>query len=133
MIQRGSFSISTLILTSLREGPKTRTRIERELVLNYRRVERYCNNLLDAGLIEADISDRTFRLTPSGLQVLVLSEKLAELLPPVKDMIDKYQMTCGSCGNKVHQGNSMQPNWSNDNSQRSQLSILDSAPLFLIE
>lgn len=93
MKQRGSFSITTLILLSLRERPATRTRLMQNLTLSYERVENYVDMLLYEGLIQLGRDKRTLSLTSRGKSVLELSEELASLMPPIDAMIKKYSFS----------------------------------------
>ena len=92
MKQRGAFSVSTLILFTLQERPLTKTRLMQELVLNYNRINRYCDQLLCQGLIKHEPATHRYTITTKGSQVLKLSQELASLLPPVEQMIEKYSI-----------------------------------------
>ena len=91
MKQRGSFSITTLILEATKNKRLTRTKIMQELVLSYSRTVKYLNVLINEGLLQFDASTGTFRITEKGLKVLQLSEELAAYLEPVNSMINKYK------------------------------------------
>ncbi len=90
MKQRGTFSITTLILQALEQRPLTRTRLMQTLILRYKRVGYYCDLLMHKGLIEYDLSNHTYVITPRGLEVLRLNRELAGYLGPVDQMIKKY-------------------------------------------
>ncbi|HEX2170540.1 MAG TPA: winged helix-turn-helix domain-containing protein [Nitrososphaera sp.] len=90
MNQRGPFSILTLILQALQNRPLTKTRLMQTLMLNYKRVGYYCDFLLQKGLIEYDLRNHTYVITPRGLEVLRLNRELAGYLEPVDRIIKKY-------------------------------------------
>lgn len=88
--QRGTFSITMLILQALQQRPLTRTRLMQTLILSYNRVGSYCDLLMHKGLIEYDLHNHTYVITPRGLEVLRLNRELARYLEPVDQMIKKY-------------------------------------------
>jgi predicted transcriptional regulator len=91
MKQRGTFSITALILLALQQQkPLTKTRLMQTLILSYKRVGAYCDLLVQKGLIEYDIANHTYAITPRGTQVLRLYQELAGYLEPVDQMIKKY-------------------------------------------
>jgi predicted transcriptional regulator len=90
MKQRGTFSITTLILLALQQKPLTKTRLMQTLILSYKRVGYYCDLLMHKGLIEYDLTNHTFVITPRGAEVLGLYQELAGHLEPVDQMIKKY-------------------------------------------
>jgi predicted transcriptional regulator len=90
MKQRGTFSITALILLALQQKPLTKTRLMQTLILSYKRVGSYCDLLVHKGLIEYDIANHTYAITPRGTQVLRLYQELAGHLEPVDRMIKKY-------------------------------------------
>ncbi len=77
MKQRGTFSITTLILQALQQRPLTKTRLMQTLILNYPRVGSYCELLMRKGLIEYDLRIHAYVITPRGLEVLGLNRELA--------------------------------------------------------
>jgi predicted transcriptional regulator len=89
--QRGSFSITTLVLEATKNKRLTRTKIMQELVLSYSRTVKYLNVLVNGGLLQFDPSTGTFGITEKGLKVLQLSDELAAYLAPVNNMINKYK------------------------------------------
>ena len=90
MKQRGPFSICTLMLMALYQKPMTKTKIMQELILTYARTRKYLDILTKQGLITYNITDRTYRLSAKGNEVLKLNQQLADYLPPVSEMIRKY-------------------------------------------
>jgi predicted transcriptional regulator len=90
MKQRGSFSITALILLALQQKPLTKTRLMQTLILSYNRVGYYCDLLMHKGLIEYDMANHTYIITPRGTQILRLYQELAGHLGPVDHMIKKY-------------------------------------------
>jgi predicted transcriptional regulator len=90
MKQRGSFSITTLILLVLQQKPLTKTRLMQTLILSYKRVGHYCDLLMNKGLIEYDLANHTYFITPRGAEILRLYQELAGHLKPVDQMIKKY-------------------------------------------
>jgi predicted transcriptional regulator len=90
MKQRGTFSITTLILRTLEQKPLTKTRLMQELILTYKRVGYYCDLLMRQGLIEYNLTTHTYSITPRGAEILKLSEELAGYLKPIHQMIEKY-------------------------------------------
>jgi predicted transcriptional regulator len=90
MKQRGTFSITTLILQALQQKPLTKTRLTQELILSYKRVGYYCDLLMRRGLIEYDLTNHTYLVTSRGSEILKLSEELAGYLEPIDQMIKKY-------------------------------------------
>jgi predicted transcriptional regulator len=90
MKQRGTFSITTLILQTLQQKPLTKTRLMQELILSYKRVGYYCDLLMRRGLIEYDLTNHTYLVTSRGAEILKLSEELAGYIEPIHQMIKKY-------------------------------------------
>jgi predicted transcriptional regulator len=90
MKQRGTFSITTLILLALQQKPLTKTRLMQTLILSYKRVGYYCDLLMHKGLIEYDLANHTYAITPRGAEILRLYQELAGHLEPVDQMIKKY-------------------------------------------
>ena len=95
MKQRGSFSITTLILSATLskrdDGGITKTRIMQEVMLNYRRINRYLSGLLNGGLIEYSPGNNRYNITLKGIKFLELSEELANYISPLRSMITKYE------------------------------------------
>ncbi len=90
MKQRGTFSITALILLALQQRPLTKTRLMQTLILSYKRVGYYCDLLMHKGLIEYDMANHTYVITLKGAEVLRLYQELAGHLEPVDQMIKKY-------------------------------------------
>lgn len=90
MKQRGTFSITTLILLALQQKPLTKTRLMQTLILSYKRVGHYCDLLMNKGMIEYDLANHTYFITPRGAEILRLYQELAGHLEPVDQMIKKY-------------------------------------------
>ena len=90
MQQRGTFSITTLILIALEQKPLSRTKIMQKLTLTYSRTNRYLLSLLRQQLISSDPTSHTFSITEKGRKVLILNRQLAAYISPVDSMIRKY-------------------------------------------
>jgi predicted transcriptional regulator len=90
MQQRGTFSITTLMLIALEQRPLTRTRIMQKLTLTYSRTNRHLQTLINQELISCDSISRTFSITEKGRKVLILNRQLAAYISPVDSMIRKY-------------------------------------------
>lgn len=90
MKQRGTFSITTLILLALQKKPLTKTRLMQEIMLSYNRIGYYCDLLMRQGLIEHDQANRSYAITSRGTEVVRLAEELAGYLRPLDQMIKKY-------------------------------------------
>ncbi len=90
MKQRGTFSITTLILLALLQKPLTKTRLMQTLILSYKRVGDYCDLLMHKGLIVYDLATHSYVITPRGVEILRLYQELAGHLGPVDQMIKKY-------------------------------------------
>jgi predicted transcriptional regulator len=90
MQQRGTFSITTLILIALEQKPLTRTKIMQKLTLTYSRTNRYLLALLRQQLISCESTSHTFNITEKGRKVLILNKQLAAYISPVDSMIRKY-------------------------------------------
>jgi predicted transcriptional regulator len=90
MQQRGSFSISTLILIALDQKPQTRTSLMQKLTLSYSRTNRYLQTLIKQDVISYDPINHTFDITPKGRRVLMLNQQLATYISPVDAMIRRY-------------------------------------------
>lgn len=90
MKQRGTFSITTLILLALQQKPLTKTRLMQTLILSYKRVGYRCDLLMHKSLIEYDLANYTYVITPRGVEILRLYQELAGHLEPVDQMIKKY-------------------------------------------
>ncbi len=90
MKQRGTFSITTLILLALQKKPLTKTRLMQEVMLSYNRIGYYCDFLMRQGLIEHDQANRSYAITSRGAEVVRLAEELAGYLRPLDQMIKKY-------------------------------------------
>ena len=106
MKQRGTFSITTLILLTVQQKPLTKTRLMQTLILSYKRVSYYCDLLMHKGLIEYDPANRTYVITPRGTEILRLYQELAGHLEPIAQMIKKK-----ISGNLRHAGR--HPEWPN--------------------
>lgn len=109
--QRGTFSITTLILQALQQKPLTRTKLMQTLILSYKRVGNYCDLLLHKGLIDYDLHSHTYVITPRGRELLELNQELAGYLEPVDQMIKKYSyyMRSGDFQEYVGRINSSKP------------------------
>jgi predicted transcriptional regulator len=94
MKQRSSFSIVSLILeTVTRSEPMgiTKTRIMQNVMLNYKRVNKYCYNMMESGLLLYKPETRTFHITEKGRFVLRNCGELARYISPIRELINKYR------------------------------------------
>ncbi|MDQ3873354.1 MAG: winged helix-turn-helix domain-containing protein, partial [Thermoproteota archaeon] len=70
MKQRSSFAIVSLILEAIAKsepaGGITKTKIMQNVMLNYKRANRYCYQMLESGLISYNSETRTFHITEKG-------------------------------------------------------------------
>ena len=90
MKQRGTFSLTALILLALQQKPLTKTRLMQEVMLSYNRIGYYCDLMMRQGLIGHGPTNNTYAITPRGTEVLRLAEELAGYLEPLDQMIKKY-------------------------------------------
>ena len=60
------------------------------LILSYKRVGHYCDLLIHKGLIEYNPANRTYVITPRGVEILRLYQELAGHIEPIDQMIKKY-------------------------------------------
>ena len=94
MKQRSSFSIVSLILeTVTRSEPMgiTKTRIMQNVMLNYKRVNKYCYHMMESGLLLYKPETRTFHVTEKGRFVLRNCVELARYISPIRELINKYR------------------------------------------
>ena len=94
MKQRSSFSIVSLILeTAARSEPKgiTKTKIMQNLMLNYKRMNRYCYYMMQSDLLLYKPEMRTFHITEKGRFVLRNCVELARYITPIRELINKYR------------------------------------------
>jgi predicted transcriptional regulator len=94
MKQRSSFSIVSLILeTVTRSEPMgiTKTRIMQNVMLNYKRVNKYCYHMIESGLLLYKTETRTFHITEKGRFVLHNCVDLARYISPIRELINKYR------------------------------------------
>ncbi len=64
----------------------------RDVVLTYERANRYCNMLVERGLLRYVGQSRTYSLTPKGIEVLQSSEEILGYLSNVKEMVDRHRV-----------------------------------------
>lgn len=92
MKQRASLAIVTLILESAaREGSITKTKMMRDVMLSYPRMNKYCSTLVDKGLLHHDPASRRYSITPKGAAILRACNELSGYLSPVSGMIERYR------------------------------------------
>lgn len=94
MKQRSSFSIVSLILeTVTRSEPMgiTKSKIMQNVVLNYKRANRYCYHMVELGLLLYKPEMRTFHITEKGRFVLHYCVELARYISPIHELINKYR------------------------------------------
>jgi predicted transcriptional regulator len=99
MKQRSSFSIVSLILeTAARSEPKgiTKTKIMQNLMLNYKRMNRYCYQMMKSGLLLYNPEMHTFHITEKGKVVLRNCLELARYISPINELINKYRYIAGT-------------------------------------
>jgi predicted transcriptional regulator len=96
MKQRSSFAITTLILETVAKSEPTgitKTKIMQNVMLNYKRVNRYCIQMIESGLIRRDLETRAFHITEKGKIVLQNCDELAQFMSPISELINKYRFT----------------------------------------
>jgi len=94
MKQRSSFSIVSLILeTVTRSEPMgiTKTKIMQNVMLNYKRVNKYCYHMMESGLLLYEPETRTFHTSEKGRFVLLNCIELAQYISPISELINKYR------------------------------------------
>ncbi|MDQ3903247.1 MAG: winged helix-turn-helix domain-containing protein [Thermoproteota archaeon] len=95
MKQRSSFAIVSLILEAIAKsepaGGITKTKIMQNVMLNYKRANRYCYQMLESGLISYNSETRTFHITEKGRMVLHNSMELAQYIAPINQLMNKYR------------------------------------------
>jgi predicted transcriptional regulator len=94
MKQRSTFSIISLILETIaRSEPMgiTKTRIMQNVMLNYKRVNRYCYHMMESGLLSYKPEMRTFHITEKGRFVLRNCVELSRYISPIHELINKYR------------------------------------------
>jgi predicted transcriptional regulator len=69
MENRSKEQITALILEAANRG-STKTEMMYEAVLTYEKLSEYCTALLESGLIEYQIDERTYKTTEKGLSFL---------------------------------------------------------------
>ena len=94
MKQRSSFSIVSLILETVSKSEPTgitKTRIMQNVMLNYKRANRYCYHMMESDLISYNPQTRTFHITERGRLVLRNCLELAQYISPINQLINKYR------------------------------------------
>lgn len=94
MKQRSSFAITTLILESVAKSEPTgltKTKIMQNVMLNYKRVNRYCVQMIESGLIQRNPESHAFHITAKGRIVLQNCDELAQFMSPISELINKYR------------------------------------------
>ena len=94
MKQRSSFAITTLILeTVARSEPYgiSKTKIMQNVMLNYKRVNRYCAEIIARDLVCYDTKDHYFHITDKGRFVLSNCNELAQFISPINRLMNKYR------------------------------------------
>jgi predicted transcriptional regulator len=94
MKQRSSFSIVSLILETVAKSEPTgitKTRIMQNVMLNYKRANRYCYQMMESALISFKPESRTFHITEKGRLVLHNCLELAQYISPINQLINKYR------------------------------------------
>ena len=95
MKQRSSFAITTLILeTVARSEPAgmSKTKIMQNVMLNYKRVNRYCAQMIARDLIRYDPKAHNFHITDKGRFVLSNCNELAQFISPINRLMNKYRL-----------------------------------------
>src|SRR5919202_1446044 len=94
MKQRSSFAIVSLILeTVARYEPAgiTKSKIMQNVMLNYKRANGYCYQMMESGLLSYNYEMRTFHITEKGRLVLRNCVELAQYISPINQLINKYR------------------------------------------
>ena len=94
MKQRSSFSIVSLIVeVVIGSEPKgiTKAKIMQYVMLNYKRMNKYCYHMMESGLLFYEPEMRTFHITEKGRFVLRNCVELARFISPINELINKYR------------------------------------------
>lgn len=59
-------------------------------MLSYKWDSHYCDLLTGRGLVEYDLTNPSYMISPRGAEALRLSEEPAAYLKPIEQMIEKY-------------------------------------------
>lgn len=110
----------------------TKSRLARELVLTYRRVNKHCEDLVQKRLLEYDSVTRTYHATPLGREMVKLTEQLAVHYTPVNNMLTKYKSRL-ELGRIKTRNRARQILKETYVSSRAKLSLVAASPLLLIE
>lgn len=96
MKQRSNFSITYLILETIDYSEPTgisKTKIMQNVMLNYKRVNTYCAQMVEAGLLSYNAATHAFHITDKGRIVLRNSAELSQLISHIGDLINKYRFS----------------------------------------
>ena len=134
MKQRTQFTISALILTAAlnNEFGITKSRLARELVLTYCRVNRHCEELVEKHLLKYDSVTRTYHATRLGRDLVKLTEQLAVHYTPVNNMLAKYKsrLETGRMKTRNHARHILEETYTNT---KAKLSLFALSPLLVLE
>jgi len=95
MKQRGNLSITTLILeTVAKHEPNgvSKTKIMQYVMLNYKRVNKYCVQLMDANSLYYDLENHNFDISGKGRIALRQCDELATHIAPINELMNKYRI-----------------------------------------
>jgi predicted transcriptional regulator len=93
MRQRSRLAIITLILESAQnEGGIPKSKLMRNVMLNYPRMSSYCSLLLEKGLLEFSAAGKGYVLTDRGREGLKKCQQLSEYISPVNVMVKRYRL-----------------------------------------
>lgn len=84
-------AIIALILESAQNGA-TKTEIMRNVMLNYRRVNRYCAMLSQSGLLYYNSENHLYKTSPKGKKILNDCNELFQYIEPINQMVTKYRI-----------------------------------------
>jgi predicted transcriptional regulator len=134
MKQRPRNTIDALILSAASYGKfgATKAALARDLSLTYARVNEYCDDLVQRALLRYDSVTRTYHVTPSGREMLRLTEELAEHYSPVEDLMTRYRSRVETGVMEAREQSRRMLKGTCDASKE-RLSVIAASPLLLME
>lgn len=69
----------------------SKTKIMQNVMLNYKRVNRYCAQMMEAGMLSYARDSPTFHITDKGRIMLRDCKELAVFISPINNLIQKYR------------------------------------------
>ena len=95
MKQRSSFSITALILETVAKSEPhgiSKTKVMQNVMLNYKRVNRYCAQMMARDLIYYDLKNHNFHISGKGRFVLSNCIELSQFISPINRLMNKYRL-----------------------------------------